>query len=148
VSSIWQPVRYPERRMLAPLLTWLFQRRRLNEESTVALELSWLGRRVDLATVTKSGASTAYEMKVGRFGRVLEQAIYNRAAFDRSFMVVDAAPKPQNLQVAADAGVGVIVVQAMSVQLVRESPRLEVEPGVRRRIHAAMARGGYRASDV
>ena len=50
--------------MLGPLLCWLRRSGRLRDGSAVATELPWCGRRVDLATVSKSGVATAYELKI------------------------------------------------------------------------------------
>ena len=67
-----------ESRMLAPLIQWLEARRWVREDSVVALEMPLSGRRVDLVVLTRSGALSAFELKLGGFSRVLEQAVYNR----------------------------------------------------------------------
>src|SRR5438128_7516393 len=75
-----------EGRMLRPLLAWLNGTRRITPDTHVALELSWFGRRVDVATLTRSRRAVAYELKLGSLGRALEQAVYNRISFDRSYV--------------------------------------------------------------
>src|SRR5437868_6969727 len=86
-----------EGRLLEPLMEWLFRTRRINAKSRIAVELPWLGRRVDLATLTTTGRTAAYELKLGSLGRALEQAAYNRLSFDRSFVVTAGKPRPANL---------------------------------------------------
>src|SRR4051812_3179939 len=99
-----------ERRMLRPLLLWLSKTRRIAPDTHLALELSWFGRRIDLATLTCTRRTVAYELKLGSLGRALEQASYNRLAFDRSYVVTESLPRPENLALAADFGIGLIVV--------------------------------------
>jgi len=74
----------------------------------VATELAWNGRRVDLATLSRSGVASAYELKIGSFHRVLEQAMYNRLAFDKSWVVVSGMPLSKNLEQAVENGIGVL----------------------------------------
>ena len=101
-----------EARMLPALLRVLEQRRNLVEGRTiVARELPWHGRRVDLATLSpRRFLLTAFELKCGGFGRALEQAIYNKLSFDRSWVVVDRMPSTTNSRLALSHGVGIIVV--------------------------------------
>ncbi|GAA1495198.1 hypothetical protein GCM10009628_02000 [Paeniglutamicibacter kerguelensis] len=68
------------------------------------------GRRVDLAALTKSGVLSAFELKLDDFGRVLEQAVYNRQTFDRSWIVIGRTPRDSSLNDASRFGVGVITI--------------------------------------
>lgn len=95
--------------LLLPLLEILRRRRWIGPDSFVRTELPWNGRRVDLATMGKSGVTGAYELKLGSFQRVLEQAMYNRLSFDRSWVVISEMPLPRNLAQAREHGVGVIL---------------------------------------
>ncbi len=94
--------------LLLPLLDLLKARRWIRSDTRVVTELAWHGRRVDLATFTASGKSSAFELKLGSFGRALEQAMYNRLSFGRSWVVVSSIPRVDNLEQAAQNGVGVI----------------------------------------
>ena len=86
-----------EARLLAPLLAWLRRTRRVNGQTQIAYELVWFGRRVDVATLSISRRASAYELKIGGLGRALEQASYNRLAFDRSYVVTNSMPREANL---------------------------------------------------
>lgn len=121
-----------EGRLLEPLVAWLYRARRINAKSRVAVELPWLGRRVDLATVTSTGRTAAYELKLGGLSRALEQAAYNRLSFDRSYVVTAGWPRASNLEVAAEEGIGVIVVSENEVVMLLESPARRAIPTLRR----------------
>lgn len=99
-----------ELRLLPNLVDYLVKSGRIREGTVVAHELSWRGRRVDLATLTASGSLSAYELKIGNVGRVLEQAIYNAHSFDRSWVVVDRIPSARQITLAYEHGIGVLVV--------------------------------------
>ncbi|MCW3047311.1 MAG: hypothetical protein JWO74_1595 [Solirubrobacterales bacterium] len=123
-----------ENRLLLPLLRWLVESRRINAETRIALELPWLGRRVDLATLTSTRRAAAYELKLGSLGRALEQATYNRSVFDRSYVVTSSMPRPENLALAAEHGIGVILVRDRQVRRILESPALPPTPELRTRL--------------
>ena len=123
-----------ENRLLLPLLRWLVDSRRINADSRIAFELPWLGRRVDLATLTSTRRAAAYELKLGSLGRALEQATYNRLAFDRSYVVTSSMPRPENLELAAEHGIGLILVRDRLVRLILESPQLPPAPELRPRL--------------
>jgi hypothetical protein len=125
-----------EGRMLAPLIAWLRRTRRVNGQTKIAYELAWFGRRVDVATLSVTRRSSAYELKIGSLGRALEQASYNRLAFDRSYVVTNSLPREENLTVAAEHDIGVIVVQEGGVRQLLESPILPADPLLRRRLLA------------
>lgn len=123
-----------EKRLLLPLLRWLVNSRRINADTRIALELPWLGRRIDLATLTSTRRAAAYELKLGSLGRALEQATYNRSAFDRSYVVTSSMPRPENLALAATHGIGVIVVQDQTIRRLLESPAMAPAPQLRPRL--------------
>jgi hypothetical protein len=77
-----------ESRMMPHLVDWLRLKRWLRPDSVVVREFPINGRRVDLVTMTRSGVLSAFELKLGGFARVLEQAAYNRQNFDKSWIVV------------------------------------------------------------
>jgi hypothetical protein len=95
--------------LLEPLLGWLAARRWIREDSVVIEELAINGRRVDVSTLTRSGTLSAFELKLGSFGRALEQAFYNARLYDRSWIVLDAMPRVRNVEEAVQCGVGVLV---------------------------------------
>jgi hypothetical protein len=71
-------------------------------------ELNWYGRRVDLATLTRSATACAFELKLRDNGRALEQAALNALSFDRSYVVTATPPTAKLLRRAEAVGVGVI----------------------------------------
>lgn len=113
-----------ESKMMPHLVDWLRRSRWLREDSLLVREFPIHGRRADLVTMTRSGVISSFELKLGGFGRVLEQAVYNKYSVDRSWMVLGSTPRAQNLQEAQRFGVGIIVV--------RDSiPRVVLRPGGR-----------------
>jgi hypothetical protein len=120
--------------MLGPLLSWLSHTGRINRDTHVAFELAWFGRRVDVATITRTRRTAAYELKLGSLGRALEQASYNRLAFDRSYVVTESVPRAENLALAAECGVGLIVIRDSEVRHLLDSPRRRPAPELRGRL--------------
>lgn len=100
-----------EAALLPTLMRWLIATGRVRMQTRVAREVPWLGRRVDLALLTGRGMTTAFELKIGRLQRVLEQAAYNQASFHRSWVVTGNRPKADGLRWAHELGVGLLVVQ-------------------------------------
>lgn len=127
--------------LLLPLLDLLRNRGWIRPDTIVRTELAWAGRRVDLATLNASGGTTAFELKLGSFQRVLEQAMYNRLAFDRSWVVVSAMPMPRNLAAAREHGVGVIVLDERMRVVVRAKRQPRTSAVVRARLLRTL-RGG------
>jgi hypothetical protein len=111
-----------ESRMMPPLVGWLQRKRWVRADSVVMREVPVNGRRVDLVTMTKSGVMSAFELKLGGFGRVLEQAVYNRQTFDKSWIVIGNHPRQANLDQAERFGVGIIVVR-------ESNPAVLLRPG-------------------
>jgi hypothetical protein len=123
-----------ERMLLEPLLAWLRSTRRINPETRVAVELPWFGRRVDLATLTKTRRTAAYELKLGGLRRALEQASYNRVAFNRSYVVTGSLPRRENMELAAEHGIGIIVIRGGLVREILDSPSARTMPELRSRL--------------
>lgn len=110
-----------EWRLERPLLAWLQSRGRLRKDTIVSRELPWLGRRVDLATLSRSGRTTAYELKVRDNRRALEQAAFNKLAFDRSYVVTESEPAEANKALAREVGVGFILLRNGSTRVIQHS---------------------------
>lgn len=127
--------------MIPGLVRFLERSRRIQRGSLIAHEVSWRGRRVDLATLTASGSLSAYELKMGNVGRVLEQAIYNASSFDRSWVVVDRVPTDRQVETARSFGIGVLVVGERSAKLVLAPAAARAHPIVRRRLAQAIRSG-------
>lgn len=123
-----------ERVLLPPLFAWLRATRRVRDDTLVVPEVRWLGRRVDLVTLTVSGVLSAYELKLAHITRALEQAVYNRAAFDRSFVVTASTPKPRALGHARDNGIGILLVREGRCILLTASPRIRSDASLRQRV--------------
>jgi hypothetical protein len=132
-----------ESRLLPDLLGWLHRRGRIRFDTLVVTEMPWYGRRIDVATLTRSGSLAAYELKLRNHQRAIEQAAYNKVAFDRSFIVTAKVPGSRTRQAALEAGLGIIVVGASGVQLVQESVVSRADGVLRRRlIHKIQASAG------
>lgn len=125
-----------QEQLLFPLVDLLSRRRMINGSTKLVLELSWNGRRVDLAALGTSGRSSAYELKVGSFNRVLEQAMYNRLAFDRSWIVVAENPLPSSMEHALENGIGVISIGSHA-RVLAPATLQTVSPPVRTRLRNA-----------
>lgn len=123
-----------ERVLLNPLLDMLRNRGWIRSTTILRTEVPWNGRRVDLATLTRSGTASAFELKLSSFQRVLEQSMYNRLAFDRSWIVVPAMPLGRNLEAAADHGIGVIVFGSEMKVIQPAKFQLRANPMVRVRL--------------
>lgn len=125
-----------ERELLSPLIAYLTSSRRARFDTLIVEELPWNGRRVDLATLTASRNTTAFELKLRNNGRAIEQAAHNRLSFDRSYVVTATPPSIASLEEAHNASVGIIVVdvETMGAKVVLESPSQATSPIVRKRL--------------
>lgn len=130
-----------EEALLAPLLEMLRSRGWVRPDTIVRTELAWAGRRIDFVTLNASGGTMAFELKLGSFNRVLEQAMYNRLAFDRSWVVVSAMPLPRNLAAAREHGVGVIVLDGRMRIVARAKAQPRTSAVVRTRLLRTLKSG-------
>jgi hypothetical protein len=131
-----------ERRLQAPLLSYLESCGWVRRDTLIVHELPWHGRHVDMVTRTRGGSITSYEFKLGAFGRVLEQAIYNRLSFDRSYVVVASMPRRQNFHLSERYSVGIILVDQLQARCVLRSPARHAEPALRARLNARLLAAG------
>lgn len=132
-----------EGRLLPHLLDLLTRSRRITPLTLIAHELAWHGRRVDVATLSSHGRLlSAYELKLRSFGRVLEQAIYNKVSFDRSWVVVDSSPTDANRSLAAKYGIGIIVVSSEGARVHTAARRDHPAPELRREVRSRIATHG------
>lgn len=122
-----------ENQMLPHLVDWLVGSGRVRRRTRIAYEVPWLGRRVDLALSSGAGITTAFELKLGRFSRVLEQAVYNSVAFHRSWIVTGNRPRPDGLDTADRLGLGVLVVQRGRVEVLALARTTTPDPALARR---------------
>jgi hypothetical protein len=120
------------------LLRWLVATGRLRSQTRVAHEVPWLGRRVDLALLTGRGMTSAFELKIGRLQRVIEQAAYNQSSFHRSWVVTGNRPRDEGLRWAEELGVGLIVVQHNTVVPLLAPTIQEPHPAAIKRLRAAI----------
>ena len=127
-----------EGEILLLLEKWLIKKRRIRGGTLIARELSWLGRRVDLATLTASGCLTAYEIKTRNNLRVIEQAARNAQSFQRSYIVTATPPSTQNRRLASALNVGVIAVADGEVRQMSSAPKLRQPPQLSRRLKEAL----------
>lgn len=126
--------------LLPPLLAMLRKRRWISPKSIIRTEFAWHGRRVDLAIKGSRNRTAAFELKLGSFGRVLEQAMYNRLSFDRSWIVIDGVPRPANLEHALSNGIGVVVVDDFPRVLLAAELQT-INPVVRERLNVNLGSG-------
>lgn len=109
--------------LLQPLLAFLHSTNRVNGQCTVKRELPWNGRRIDLATITKSLTTAAYELKLSSITRAIEQASYSRLSFDRSWVVTQGKVGQSALDEAARLGIGIMSLQAGKIRIVISAKR-------------------------
>ena len=121
-----------EEQLKTPLLEWLKQRRRFNEGTVLLEEMPWFNRKIDLVTVSSTRRTTAYELKLNSFRRAVEQAAYNRMAFDRAYVVTASRPSEKNFALAVEAKVGVILVTPDRVTELVDSPLVRSQKEIRR----------------
>jgi len=138
------PSKPVEADLLLPLLGWLSARRQIRENSILVEEFPWHGRRVDLAVLTASGRTAAFELKLAHNRRALEQSYLNGVSFDRSYLVTATRPAPSNLQQAANFGLGIIYVSPAhnDVSLVVPSRAAKIHPQVRQKLRRALTSRG------
>ena len=128
-----------ERWLERPLLKWLKAKRWLREDTIVSREVPWMGRRVDLATLTRSGRTTAYELKIRDNRRALQQAAYNKLAFDRSYVVTETEPMQVSKTLAQEVGVGFILVRRDgATRVIQRSSTYAPRRTLRQRLVAAI----------
>lgn len=133
--------------MLAPLIEGLKRRGWIGPGTLVAEELPVNGRRVDFACMSKSGRLSAFELKLGDYGRVIEQAAYNALSFDRSWAVVDRRPPSARVDLAERMGLGIMVICADSSIEVVLRPVTSADLAMRRRM-AMRIRSWGRTSEL
>lgn len=102
------PTNQEEEMLLEPLLKYLYRTNRINQSTIVKSEVPWNGRRVDLATLSRSMIATAYELKLSSIQRAIEQASYSRLSFDRSWVVTTGHTGAVALSEARELGIGVM----------------------------------------
>jgi len=127
-----------EAALLPNLMRWLIATGRVRAQTVVAQEVPWLGRRVDLALLTARGVTTAFELKLGRLQRVLEQGAYNRSSFYRSWVVTGNRPRPDGLRWAQELGIGLLVIQHDTVIMLSAPTMREPHPAAVKRLRAAI----------
>lgn len=127
-----------EHMMLPPLLRWLTATGHIRSRTTVALEIPWQGRRIDLGLSNSRGLTSAFELKLGSIQRAIEQAYYNRAGFHRSWIVTGNAPREHNLHAAVAAGLGLILVKDDTVSLLARPTHGPPSPKIARAVRAAI----------
>jgi hypothetical protein len=136
---------YPESDLLRPLVEWLFATRRLRGDSLIIPEFPWHGRFVDLATLTRSGSTAAFELKLSKTRQALRQSVLNTVSFDRSYIAMGTRPSTSNLVQAHELGIGVIYVDPLApriVELIKADKKAVHRSARRRLIDSMRARGG------
>jgi hypothetical protein len=127
--------------LLAPLVEWLRARRQVRPDAILLEEFPWHGRRVDLALLTASGISAAYELKLAHNRRAIEQSYLNSISFDRTYLVTATRPTEPLFEQAVALGVGIIHVTLATgrVSQLLASRRASIHPMMRRKLRRAFA---------
>lgn len=126
-----------EAEMLEPLESWLRRTRWIRKDTVLVEEFSWMGRRVDLATLTSSGRSTAYELKLYKNLDAIVQAVRNSFSFDRSYIVTATRPSCPTIETAIQLRIGILVLCDSRIEVVVRAPRLEHSSAVSDRLRNA-----------
>jgi hypothetical protein len=134
--------------LLVPLLQWLRTRRQVRNGSVLVQEFPWYGRWVDLALLTASGNTAAFELKLAHNRRAIEQSYLNGVSFDRSYFVTATRPSQRNFVQAASLGVGVVHISlgTGSVSLLSPPRRAAIHPRLRTKLQQALVQ--RRGTDV
>lgn len=127
--------------MFDPFWCWLERTRRIRRDTLYARELHWVGRRIDLAILTASGALTAYEFKLNHNRRAIEQAAYNAHSFHRSYVVTATTPSPRTLELAVTHGVGVLAFSAGKITVI-SAATVQQSSNASRRLRAVIQERG------
>jgi hypothetical protein len=126
--------------LLHPLIVWLKRRRQIRDGAVLVEEFPWHGRHIDVALLTASGRTAAFELKLAHNRRVLEQSYLNGASFDRAYVVTATTPSDPNLGQAASLGLGIVHVSPHSgeVKLLSSARPGQIEPPARARLRRAL----------
>jgi hypothetical protein len=134
--------------LLEPLLNWLTRTNRTRATTVVVPEFRWFNRRVDLATLTSTGRTSAYELKLRHNPRAIEQAAYNRLAFDRSYVVTAQRPSTATITTAREAEVGIVLITNTTVRTLLQPLVGAPDLALRRRLVSALRSQGGSLADV
>jgi len=126
-----------EAEMLEPLESWLRKIRWIRNDTVLVEEFSWMGRRVDLATLTSSGRSTAYELKLYKNLDAIVQAVRNSFSFDRSYIVTATRPTCSTIETAIQLRIGILVLCDNRIEVVVRASLLEHSRAVSDRLKNA-----------
>ena len=125
---------HAESEMLEPLRSYLERSGRVNRNTIFATEFYWFGRRIDLATMSKTRRTNAYELKLSDNFKAVVQAAYNKIAFDKSYVVTARKPTKEVLQFAKEVGVGVLFLTRNSAELQLKPSSVGVEKYLRKKL--------------
>ena len=119
-----------EEAMYGPLYAWLVATGRVDQSTRMARDVPWLGRWIDLSTLSTSGTATAYECKLNKTLDAIDQAAGNAYAYHRSWIVMAVRPKEQNLDLATQHNVGVLYLTGGHITILRDAPSCDPYPDV------------------
>ena len=120
--------------MYEPLYDWLRATGRVNNSTLVVRDVPWLGRWIDLSTLSAEGVATAYECKLSKTLDVIEQASGNAFSYHRSWIVIAALPRQRNLDLATQCGAGVIHLSNGHLSVLQDAPPCDPYPDVAERL--------------
>lgn len=123
-----------ESQMEEPFINWLRQTRRVRHDSRILRQFSWLGRRIDIVTMTISGIVSSYELKVYNNTIAIEQAVKNAHAFQRSYIVTMTKPSLRNCQLASTHDIGIIHMTDDRIMVLAYAPWIRQSPNVLSRL--------------
>ena len=125
-----------ESEMRDPFVNWLRDTKQIRNKTYIAFEVPWLGRRIDIVTLTSRGILTAYELKLKNNLRAIEQAVKNTHAFHRSYMVTTTCLSYRNRSLATQLDIGVLCMSDASIRRIIRAPILDSSPDVIRRLRS------------
>ena len=108
--------------MYEPLYGWLAATGQVDSSTRVVRDVPWLGRWIDLSTLSAEGTATAYECKLSKTFDAIDQAAGNAHSYHRSWIVMAARPRRKNLDLATQHNVGVLYLLDGHISILRDAP--------------------------
>lgn len=123
-----------EEAMYEPLYAWLRESGRVDNSTLVVRDVPWLGRWIDLSTLSAEGTAIAYECKLSKTLDVIDQASKNAFSYHRSWIVIAALPRQRNLDLATQCRVGVLHLSGGRLAVLRDAPPCNPDADVAERL--------------
>lgn len=129
-------------------MEWLRRVRIAQPGALLGEEVFLHGKRIDLVLLSRSGILSTFELKTSHTASVLHQALLNSLSADRSYVVTAVSPSKDNLEYAAEIGIGWLVIRDGRVRQVLRSRRQLPVPEARTRLLNRIRSVGVRVENV